>query len=206
MTDRSPGDVTLTTYQAAADLYRRQTGDEAPDVLLGFLNRTAETVGPGAFCLELGSGPGRDALLLEQRGLRVRRTDATPAFVDRLRAEGYDADVLDVRVGNFGGPYDLIWADAVLLHLDRTEFAAALRAARHAVPVGGHVAITLKDGDGERWESQRLGLPRWFTYWREPDLRAELAAAGWSVVLLDRVQGPADRWLYSLSVAVAYDD
>jgi SAM-dependent methyltransferase len=206
MTDPSPGDVTLTTYQAAADLYRRQTGDEAPEVLLAFLDRAAETVGPGAFCLELGSGPGRDALLLEQRGLRVRRTDATPAFVDRLRADGYDADVLDVRVDSFGGPYDLIWADAVLLHLDRTEFAAALRAARRAVPVGAHLAITLKEGDAERWESRRLGLPRWFTYWREPELRAELAAAGWSVVALDRVPGPADRWLYALSVAVPDGD
>jgi hypothetical protein len=53
---------------------------------------------------------------------------------------------------------------------------------------------------------RRLGLPRWFTYWREPDLRAELAAAGWSVVTLERVRGPADQWLYSLSVAVAHDD
>jgi hypothetical protein len=136
----------------------------------------------------------------------VRRTDATAAFVDRLRADGYGADVLDVRVDSFGGPYDLIWADAVLLHLDRIEFAAALRAARRAVPVGAHLAITLKEGDGARWETRRLGLPRWFTYWREPDLRAELAAAGWSVVTLERVRGPADQWLYSLSVAVAHDD
>lgn len=197
----SDGDVTLATYQAAADLYRQQTPEHPPEPLLAFLKRAAEAAGAGARCLELGSGPGRDAVLLEQHGLTVRRTDGTPAFVERLRADGYAADVLDIRSGDFGGPYQLIWADAVLLHLDRTEFAAALRSARHAVCRGGYLAFTLKEGDGERWEYRRLKLPRWFTYWRAPALRTELAAAGWRVVTLEHVPGPKDQWLYAFSVA-----
>ena len=40
----------------------------------------------GAHVLEIGSGPGFDAAVLEERGFRVRRTDATAAFVEMLRA------------------------------------------------------------------------------------------------------------------------
>lgn len=201
MREPSAEDVTLATYQAAAELYRRQTSDPPPQLLVDFLDRAAGAAGAGARCLELGSGPGRDAVLLEQRGLQVRRTDGTPAFVERMRAEGYPADLLDIRADDFGGPYELIWANAVLLHLSRPEFAAALRAARLAVADGGFLALTVKEGDGECWDSRRLGLPRWFTYWREPALRAELTAAGWSVVTVDGVPGRAERWLYALSVA-----
>jgi hypothetical protein len=31
--------------------------------------------------------------------------------------------------------------------------------------------MTLKEGDGEEWRTVKLGLPRHFTYWREPALR-----------------------------------
>jgi hypothetical protein len=43
----------------------------------------------GSQMLELGSEPGRDALLFEASEVRVRRTDGAQAFVERLRASGY---------------------------------------------------------------------------------------------------------------------
>lgn len=51
----------------------------------------------GARVLEIGSGGGRDARLMEALGLRVRRTDITPGFVALLR----------------------VWANASLLHVAR---------------------------------------------------------------------------------------
>ncbi len=71
--------------------------------------------------LEIGSATGRDAAVLEARGLKVRRTDATPAFVDRLRADGVAADVLNVITDELGGPWDAIYAGAVFLHLNVLE-------------------------------------------------------------------------------------
>jgi SAM-dependent methyltransferase len=190
-------DATLNAYQAAAEQYRAQTSTTS-DAVLAFLDRLAAAVPPGANVLELGSGPGRDAALLEERGLKVTRTDATPAFVEMMRADGHDARVLDVRNGEFGGPYDAVLADAVLLHLTRAEFAAALHKARAAVRNGGLLAITLKEGDGDEWHSRKLGLPRYFAYWREPELRAELAAAGWRPRWLAQVPGQTEPWLHAL--------
>jgi len=69
-------------------------------------------------------------------------------------------------VDDFGGPYDAVLADAVLLHVTREQFVDVLQRARHAVASGGVLAITLKEGDGEAWTEAKLGRPRHFTYWR----------------------------------------
>jgi hypothetical protein len=87
----------------------------------------------------------------------------------------------------------------VLLHLDRADLAALLRRARAAVRDGGVLAFTVKEGDGEGWSSAKLPLPRHFTYWREPELRGVVEAAGWRVEACDHVPGRADPWLYVLA-------
>jgi SAM-dependent methyltransferase len=197
----SPGNETIAGYERAAARYRSQVSALPPPAVAELIDRVVPLLPAGARCLELGSGPGHDARELERRGVRVDRTDATQAFVDMLRADGHDARRLDVRYDDFGGPYDLVWADAVLLHLTRPELGRALRAARAAVAPSGLLAITVKEGDGEQWSSARLDVPRYFVYWREEPLRAELAAAGWAVEWLAHVPGRFDDWLYVVARA-----
>lgn len=158
----------------------------------------ARLVGTGTV-LELGSGPGWDASYLETRGLRVVRTDGAPAFVEMLQAAGHPARLLDVRSDDFGGPYDAVLADAVLLHLTRNEFFDVLQRAHRAVRTGGLLAATLKEGDGEAWTQAKLGLPRHFTYWREPAVHAALKATGWQVVSVDHVAGRLEPWLFLIA-------
>ncbi len=133
---------------------------------------------------------------LESRGPRVLRTDGALAFVQMLRAAGHQARLLDVRTDDFGGPYDAVLADAVLLHVPREQFEDVLQRARQAVTSGGVLAITLKEGDGEAWTEAKLGRPRHFTYWREPAVRAALLNSGWQVLSLEHVEGRAEPWLF----------
>lgn len=197
----APSDVTLATYEAAAQRYHEQSPAPTPAVT-AYLDRFAGMVGTGTV-LELGSGPGRDATYLEGRGPYVVRTDAAAAFVVMMRADGYQARQLDVRVDELGGPYDGVLADAVLLHLTREQFADVLRRARLAVIDQGVLAFTVKEGDGEAWSEAKLDLPRHFTYWREPDVRASLQAAGWTVLSIEHVAGCAESWLFVLARAAA---
>ncbi|QIK68555.1 class I SAM-dependent methyltransferase [Nocardioides sp. HDW12B] len=186
------------------------------------MDRTRARLRPGARVLEIGSGPGRDALALEERGLSVRRTDITPAFVDRLRRLGQAADVLDPlhedlrdpeagpQAGPQGGPqagadgcYDAVWADAVLLHVARADLPRLLRRLHDAVRDGGVLALTMKEGDGDGWSSHgSVGAPRHFTFWREPALRAVLEGAGWRILHVHRSAGRPgieEGWLAVLS-------
>lgn len=193
----APGDVTLATYEAAAQRYREQAGSPSP-ALVAFLDGLAELVGAGEV-LELGSGPGREARYLESRGLRVTRTDAVRSFVEMMREEGYEARLLDVRSADLGGPYDAVLAHAVLLHLNRVEFGDVLGRIRRAVVEGGVLALTLKEGDGEAWSLAKLDLPRHFTYWRAPAVVSVLSDTGWSVLSIEHIAGRTDAWLHVLA-------
>ncbi|GLY29791.1 class I SAM-dependent methyltransferase [Kineosporia sp. NBRC 101731] len=192
-----PVDITLATYEAAAETYVDMSGLPGSTVL-GFLDRLAALIGGGTV-LEIGSGPGWDADHLETRGLRVVRTDATRAFVERLRARGHDAQILDARTDPLGGPYQAILADAVLLHLPRNGFEDFLRRAGQAVVPDGLLGFTLKEGDGDGWSTEKVDLPRHFTYWREAAVREALEGARWSVLAVDHVVGRSENWLHVIA-------
>ena len=108
-----------------------------------------------------------------------------------------------MRSDELGGPYDAVLANAVLLHLGRAELERALHRIRSAVGDTGLLAITFKEGDGARWSTAKIGLPRHFTYWREPALRELLARTGWSVVSLERGRFADEPWLYALARATS---
>lgn len=196
-TPAPPGDVTLRSYERGAALYR----DTPPPPLAEhteFLDTFARLVAGGEV-LELGSGTGSDALYLGRCGVRVIPTDGARSFVEMMRDQGLPARYLDVRRGEFGGPYRGVLAIAMLLHLSRGDLKSFLKRVSRAVAPDGVLGFTLKEGDGDGWSYKKLGLPRHFTYWREPDLRDLLAATGWEVTRLQHVQGHHDLWLFVLA-------
>jgi SAM-dependent methyltransferase len=193
-----PTDATLRAYEQHADQYAAASAPEVSPDVAALLDTLVARLAVGSRVLEIGSGPGLEAAYLEERGLVVDRTDAADAFVQRLRAQGHDARLLDVRVGELGGPYDAVLANAVLLHLNRAQARLALGRCLDAVPRGGLLALTLKDGDGESWSEAKLGSPRWFVYWRSEDLRDLLSDVGWRVLKVRKVQGRTQPWLHVL--------
>jgi 2-polyprenyl-3-methyl-5-hydroxy-6-metoxy-1,4-benzoquinol methylase len=197
MTDADANAETLRTYEQAAQLYCQRTGRSDEDG--GLVELVTATRRVWSWVLEIGSGPGIDAALLEERGFRVRRTDATASFVEMLRAQGHQADVLDVRTDDRGGPYDAVLAQAVLLHIDRAELQRVLARLSAAVRPDGLLALSLKEGDGEEWSNHKVDLPRHFVYWREEPLRAALTIAGWQPMVLEHLATPHGPWLLSLS-------
>ena len=190
-------DITLRSYETAPQRYADQSA--APSLALcAFLDLLADTVGFGRV-LEVGSGPGMDAAYLEARGLDVSRTDATPAFVEMMRAAGHKARLLDIRTADLGGPWDAVLAQAVLLHLARAQFADALQRIRQAVMDGGVLAFTVKEGDGDAWSEAKLDLPRHFTYWRERSLHDVLAQTRWAAMCIDHIAGHLEPWLFVMA-------
>ncbi len=193
--------VTVASYDADAEAYAAGQPPVSDDVVAA-LDGFAGLLENGARVLEVGSGSGRDATLLEERGLAVRRTDITPAFVRMLRADGHDATVLDPLVDDLAdpdhdAPYDGVWASASLLHVRREDLPAVLRNLAGVTREGGVLHLAVKEGDGARFSVHgNIPGPRHFTYWREEGLRAVLADTGWEVRSLSRGVGLRDEtWL-----------
>lgn len=196
-----PQAATVTAYDGDAAAYRDATANLNEDSA-----RLADTFAAGlpagARVLEVGTGGGRDALALEARGLSVRRTDITPAFVALLRAAGHDADLLDplhddLADADRAAPYDGVWASACLLHVARADLPTVLRRLAEATAPDGLFHLSLKEGDGESWSTHgAITSPRHFTYWRATALRAVLDESGWDVQDIDRYQVASGQgWL-----------
>jgi SAM-dependent methyltransferase len=194
--------ATIRAYDASAADYREGTR-ELPATIAAAVGRFAGMVSQGGRVLEIGSGSGRDAAALEQAGLSVRRTDITPAFVEMLRSGGHQADQLDPLHDDLadpaapGTPYDGVWADASLLHVDRDDLPTVLSRLARVTRQGGTLFVSVKEGDGEDWSTHgNVTTPRFFTFWRDEPLRSVMEAAGWSVrEVLRSVGHDGEPWL-----------
>lgn len=191
--DEDPSAVTLAAYERYAAQYIERT----PTTRSSLVDDLIALAPVGSTVLELGSGPGRDAAALEDAGLRVHRSDGATSFVDRFRSAGIEARVLDVRSDDFGGPYDALFANAVLLHVPRPTLAAVLERGLRAVRIGGVLATSFKKGDGDAWSDKKLDAPRHFTYWHEADLLRVVLASGWTPIQIAETTQPtsAERWI-----------
>jgi SAM-dependent methyltransferase len=148
--------------------------------------------------LDLGAGPCQDSSELRGLGLRVMSLDRSRQMLTvaasqfpgpRLQA---DLRHLPLRDSSLSG----VWASACLLHLDRVEVAPALAGIARALVYGGVLFISVKDGDGGRWDTSDYGrdVPRWFTYWSGEGIDAALRASGFEIVESVSQAGPKDVW------------
>lgn len=185
--------ITLAAYELHAKQYIARTSNirsQLVDDLIGLVPH-------GSSVLELGSGPGRDATALEEAGLVVTRTDGAASFVRLFRSRGLEARTLDVTADDFGGPFDAVFANAVLLHVARTRLRSVMAVARRATRVDGVLVASFKKGDGDEWSERKLDVPRHFTYWQEEELRRVVMAAGWTPLRIEESTQPTsvEKWI-----------
>jgi len=78
-----------------------------------------------------------------------------------------------------------VWASASLLHLPRDEFYQALHECARVLASGGLIYISLREGEGERWQAEVWGedYQRFYTYWQEDALDEALAAEGFTTMI-----------------------
>lgn len=190
-----PTSETRETYDRITTEYaRRQSAVDAR--LLGDVDALCAAIPAGGLVVDAGCGPGREIRLLRGRGLRVVGLDLS---LGQLRTAGLpgvaQADMrhLPLRTGSA----DALWCQAALLHVPHRAVPAVLDEFARVVRPGGALYLAVAEGDGEGWEvaanyaSERR---RWFTYHREPDLTARLAAAGFEVRHVGRNRAHRD-WL-----------
>ncbi len=177
---------TLNTYAEKAQDYARLTKTNEPSAeLLAFVT----AVPKGALVLDLGCGPGQDAVVMAQAGLQVQAIDAVPEMVALAKKAGIHA-----RLGTFADlplspPFDGIWASFSLLHAPKADFPAHLAAIHASLVDTGAFHLSMKLGEGEARDS----LGRSYSYYTQPELLTHLQLAGFTVIssLISEARGLA---------------
>lgn len=116
--------------------------------------------------LEVGAGTGVMGRWFADRGLRIVATDLSPVMVEHCRAKGleaYEMAFLDLK---FDKPFDAVFGMNCLLHVPRSELAAALIAIRECLKPGGVAYLGMYGGiDREGpWEGDTYEPKRFFSY------------------------------------------
>lgn len=190
--------VTKTTYDAVAADFAQKTAEpwafilERMKAFIGHLTNDHPV-------LDLGSGPGRDSLLLAQRGLRVVSIDIAAGMLaagNLAAAVQADMQSIPTRGSSFAG----VWCQAALLHVPRRDVPCVLDEVRRVVVPSGLLHLCTAEGVGEGWEPYP-GIPerkRWFVNHKEEGLVQELEARGFLVLEVTR-SFAGRRWLSLLA-------
>jgi len=161
---------TIDTYNQLATEYDDETTDFwerfPPTFLDEFIQRSGKTV------LDVGSGPGRDGLLLQQAGKEVTCLDASETMVRLSSERGLTSVLGDFNALPFAdAQFDAVWSYTALLHVPKVSVGTALDEIRRVLKSGGIFALGLIEGEGEQYrESRGVSKPRLFTYFQKEEV------------------------------------
>ena len=166
-------------------------------VVEDWIEKSIQTLKPGAKILEIGSAYGRDAKIIEEKGFYVEKTDATLDFVSILQEDDPSARVLNIITDEIDDTYDLILANAVLLHFDDNETKSTVKKIHAALNSNGTFSFTLKQGEGVAWQNNKDAALRFSNYWSEKDIVQLLTMAGFEDIdaWTDSSDDPHTTWI-----------
>jgi SAM-dependent methyltransferase len=163
-------------YQKNYKAYHEKTFSIDPT---SFLVPLAQRLSADAFILDVGCGSGRDLLWMKNRGFEVIGFERSPGLAELAR----DNAGCEIIEGDFE-TYDFtsILADAVMLigslvHVPHERFSEVFKNITSAIPKHGSVLITLKEGSGDRTDSDG----RIFYLWEDPKARELFDTLGFKV-------------------------
>lgn len=194
--DRDPTKQNHETYDRIAQAYQERTRDS--DLGAVWVDRLAAKLSPGALIADLGAGPGRDSAELRARGFQTVGMDLSMGMLRAGEADFPGPRVQsDLRALPFiAHRFDAVWANACLLHLRAEEMPGVLEGMARLLRPGGRLHVTIKQGVGDEWETDRYGLPRWFQYWEAGPFDSLLARVGFEIEEAHFDTGRRDVWIF----------
>ena len=165
-------DPTIRTYDAIHELYDAETRDfweKFPaETVKEFVSRLH-----GKEILNLGSGPGRDSLILRDHGLNVTCIDGSGEMVEMTSRLGFKSIQADLRDLNIEQLYDGVWAYSSLIHLTYDESRVLLGKIHNLLRQGGVLLLGLIEGEGsERRKVADSSYVRYFEYYGQEKVKS----------------------------------
>jgi SAM-dependent methyltransferase len=171
---------TITAYDQYANVYDAEVIDfwnQFPQTTIeAFCSRL-----PGKHVLNLGSGSGRDAAILRDRGLMVTCLDASRSMVHLTRQQGFksiQATFADMDLP--ANTYDGIWAYTSLIHVPPKEARSGIVKAIRALKPHGIflIGVIIGDNDGMVERKSMPGAHRYFKQYTKPELTKLMSGLG----------------------------
>lgn len=187
---------TIQTYDASAKEYDDETTvfwDLFPPTFPDEFARVS-----GQYVLDVGSGPGRDGLMLQARGKKMLCLDASTNMVEMSRARGLESVVGDLLGLPFEDAlFDAVWAYTSLLHIPKSDIHSALQEIVRVLKPGGILGLGMIEGTFEGYrESSGMKQSRWFCFYEKGELETLLQDHGFTVMFFETITPGSRRYLH----------
>jgi ubiquinone/menaquinone biosynthesis C-methylase UbiE len=187
---------TINTYNELANEYDQETIDFWERFPSTFFNTFIGLV-KGKKVLDVGSGPGRDGLILQKAGASVICLDASESMVKLSASRGLESVLGDFNALPFdSASFDGIWAYTSLLHVPKTEIGKPIAEIRRVLKPDGVFALGMIEGDAELYrESSGVGKPRWFSFYQKEEIENILQQNGFKQIYFEEFQVKTKNYL-----------
>lgn len=133
----------------------------------------------GTKVIDLGSGPGNEALHLAQAGLRPICIDIAPGMIEQCRKKGLEAYVMDFYRLDFPNEsFAGAWMSFSFLHVPKQDAGTVLDEIKRILVPRGIFYISLFEGEGEGFlreeDLKKFGSKRFFAYYKARELKGML--------------------------------
>lgn len=186
---------TIETYNKMAQEYDQETIDFWDKFPRTFLNQFIEQ--SGTKILDVGSGPGRDGMLLKNAGKGVICLDASEEMVRLSTEQGLESVVSDFTFLPFkDNSFDAVWSYTALLHIPKKYIDEPLDEIYRVLKDGGIFALGLIEGDTEGYrESSGINLPRWFSFYRKEEIEKIAKKHGFETIYFETFAPKSKNYL-----------
>ncbi|MBL8159074.1 class I SAM-dependent methyltransferase [Candidatus Saccharibacteria bacterium] len=148
--------------------------------IMAFVERT-----PGRRVLDVGSGSGRDAVLLREQGLEVVCLDGSQTMIDMTTRLGFESVLSDFAYIDFpAASFDGIWAYTSLIHIPKAEAQTIIGRLHGLLKPGGSFVMGAIEGESEGMvqHSSMPGAARYFKRYGKEELRQMIEPLGFELV------------------------
>lgn len=207
---------TIDTYNKMAKEYDDETIDFWDRFPRTFINKFAElTKGK---VIDIGSGPGRDGLLLKEQGLEVICLDASQAMINLCEQKGLESVLGDFMAMPFdNNSFDGAWAYTSLLHIPKKDISKAFNEIHRVLKNDGVLGLGLIEGDTEGHresfgarenkgykEGSGLNMPRYFSFYTEDEINKILKNHGFKILYFEKIKPGSKNYLYFIAQKQGY--
>lgn len=186
---------TIDTYNKMAKEYDNETVDFWNQFPRTFLDKFVEL--SGKKIVDVGSGPGRDGLLLQQTGKEVVCVDASEAMVKLSSERGLQSVLAGFDTLPFDDhSVDGVWSYTALLHIPKKSVSTSLKEISRVLKPSGIFALGLIEGDTEEYkESSGVDMPRWFSFYPKEEVENICKEHGFDLVYFETFKPRSKNYL-----------
>lgn len=191
---------TIETYNKYAEVYDQEVIEFWENFPREFIRQFVDNL-PGKRVLNLGSGSGRDALLLRDTGLEVVCLDASQAMVDMTTKLGFESHLTAFSELSFpDASFDGIWAYTSLIHISKLETKKVITLAHALIKPQGLFATGVIEGSTERIVERKTmpNTERYFQDYTSDELKQMIEPIGFSFMYEDAYQPHKSVYLNQL--------